>query len=88
MRLPDDRRGLAFGILDIMILGLGTFGLVYALLYLPMSELFSVGAGRVSGDAATGLGYARQAFRYLPFFALVIAVFALTARAVAERRGV
>jgi len=87
-RLLDDNRALAFGIIDIMLLGLGTFALLYGLLYLPAEQLFSLGAGRVSGDAATGLGYARSAWLFLPFFALVAAVFALVARAVAERRGI
>lgn len=86
MSLAADDRALAFGILDIMVIGLGTFGLVYALLYLPMSNLLAMGSG-LTGDAATGLGYARQAWRYLPFFALLAAVFALVARGVAERRG-
>lgn len=85
MSLRTDTRGLAFGIFDIMILGLGTFGLVYGLLYLPISQLFGMTAG-LTGDAATGAGYARDAFRFLPFFAAAAAVFALIARAVAERR--
>jgi hypothetical protein len=85
MRLQEDRRGLAFGIFDIMILGLGTFALVFGLLYIPMSELFGM-TGGLSGDAATGASYAQDAFVYLPFFAMVAAVFALIARSVAERR--
>jgi len=88
MTLRDDERGLAFGIIDIMFLGLGTFALIYGVLYLPATRLFTLGSGRVTGDAATGLAYAQQAWLFLPFFALVIAVFALTARAVAERRGI
>jgi hypothetical protein len=85
MSIVDDRRGLAFGIFDIMFLGLGTFALVFGLLYLPISELFGM-TGGLTGDAATGASYAEDAFLYLPFFALVAAVFALIARAVAERR--
>lgn len=85
MSLGGDRRGLAFGIFDIMILGLGTFALVYALLYLPISQLFGMTSG-LSGDAATGASYAQDAFVFLPFFAVAAAVFALIARAVAERR--
>lgn len=85
MSLRRDGRGLAFGIFDIMILGLGTFALVYALLFVPISQLFGM-TGGLSGDAATGAGYAQDAFRFLPFFAAAIAVFALIARAVAERR--
>lgn len=85
MTLREDRRGLAFGIFDIMILGLGTFALVYGLLYLPLSQLFGM-TGGLSGDAATGAGYAQDAFVFLPFFAMAAASFALIARAVAERR--
>ena len=85
MSLRTDTRGLAFGIFDIMILGLGTFGLVYALLFVPISSLFGMTSG-LTGEAATGAGYAQDAFRFLPFFAGVAAVFALIARAVAERR--
>lgn len=87
MSLRDDRRGsLAFPIYDIMIVGLGTFALLYGLTFTAGQQLFTLGAGQVTGDAATGLGYARQAFRYLPFFAMTIAAFALMARAVARRR--
>jgi len=82
-----DNRGLAFGIFEIMFLGLGTFALVYILLFIPITELFSMTSG-LTGDAATGAGYAETAFRYLPFFALSIAAFALVARAVRERRAV
>jgi len=83
----DRDRGLAFSVFDIMILGLGTFGLLYGLLYLPAQELFAQSAGQLSGDAATGHGYAESAVLYMPFFALAIATFALVARAVRERRG-
>lgn len=87
MTLRDDDRALAFGIFDVMILGLGTFGLVFAVLYVPISELFALSnSAGLTGDAAAGAGYTQSAFRYLPFFAIAIAVFALIARAVAERR--
>jgi len=82
-----DDRAVAFKIFDVMILGLGTFALVYAAGYGAGAELFgaSTTAG-LTGEAATGAGYAEQAFRYLPFFAIAAAAFALVAGAVAERR--
>jgi|APHM01.1.fsa_nt_gi hypothetical protein len=80
-------RGLAFSIFDIMVLGLGTFGLVYGLVYLPATELLALSAGDLSGRAAEGAGYAEIAVLYSPFFALGIAAFAIVARAVRERRG-
>jgi hypothetical protein len=86
---PDERRdrGLAFSIFDIMFLGLGLFALVYALLYGAVTEFFAFGATKLTGEAATGAGYAETAFAFGPFFALAVAAFAIVARAVRERRG-
>jgi len=86
-----DDRAVAFKIFDVMILGLGTFALVYAASYGAVTELFNASAAGLADEgstsaAATGAGYAAQAFRYLPFFALAAAAFALVAGAVAERR--
>jgi hypothetical protein len=80
-------RALAFSIFDIMFLGLGLFALIYGLLYAPVFDLFGVASQNLSGEAATGAGYAESAFSFAPFFALGIAAFALVARAVRERRG-
>jgi hypothetical protein len=78
-------RGLAFSIVDIMFLGLGTFALLYAVFF-PIVGAFELGSG-LSGEAATGAGYVETTFRVIPFFALAVAAFALVARAVRERRG-
>lgn len=83
---PRDR-GLAFSIFDIMFLGLGLFALVWGLLSAPVGEFFALAATNLSGEAATGAGYAQAAFQWSPFFALAIAAFAIVARAVRERRG-
>lgn len=88
MTHPERRdRGLAFSIFDIMFLGLGLFALVYGLLYAPVSEFYTIAGQNLSGEAATGAGYAETAFGVAPFFALAIAAFALVARAVRERNG-
>jgi hypothetical protein len=70
-----------------MFLGLGLFALVYGLLYPVVTDLFAIATVNLSGEAATGAGYAETAFSVAPFFALAIAAFALVARAVRERRG-
>lgn len=83
-----DNRGLAFRLVDVMILGLGVFALVYGASFGAIESLFGAGTAQgLTGEAATGAGYAESAFRYLPFFALAFAALALVAGAVAERRA-
>lgn len=80
-------RGLAFGIFSILLLGLGTFALVYIMVDPAASELMSFANNRLTGEASTGAGYAATAWEFLPFFAAALAGFALIARAVFEREG-
>jgi len=80
-------RGLAYGIFSILLLGLGTFALMYILVEPAVTQLNSVGAGQLSGEAARGQAYAETAWTYLPFFAAAITAFALVARGVFEREG-
>jgi len=80
-------RGLAFGLFSILLLGLGTFALVYIMVDPAADQLITIANARLSGEAATGAGYASTTWEYLPFFAAALAAFALVARAVFEREG-
>jgi hypothetical protein len=83
----DAERGLSFGIFEILIIGLGTFALLYAMVDPVFLELIATGAAQTSDStAATGRGYIQTAWTYLPLFALIAAAFAFLARAVTEQR--
>jgi len=83
----DADRGLAFGIVEILIIGLGTFALMYVVLDPIFTDLVGQGAAITSDQtAAEGRGYIMQAWTYLPLFALIAAAFAFLARAVVEQR--
>jgi len=83
----DADRGLAFGIVQILIIGLGTFALMYVVLDPIFTDLVGQGAAITSDQtAAEGRGYIMQAWTYLPLFALIAAAFAFLARAVVEQR--
>lgn len=81
------RSSLAFGWFDIMILGLGLFGLIYLLLdQLVPDMLATADSNIVTPDAVEGLQLVTDAWNYAPLFALLLAGFALIARATFESR--
>lgn len=81
------RSGLAFGWFDIMVLGLGLFGLIYLLLDQLVPEMLSTAdTNIVHPDAVEGLQLVTDAWTYAPLFALLLAGFALIARATFESR--
>ena len=82
-----DNRALAFGWFDIMILGLGLFALIYALLNQPVSMMLEMGSSHATTDeAVTGINHTQDAWAYAPAGAMLLAAFALITRAVVEGR--
>jgi len=87
VNLRNDDRALSFGIVEILIIGLGTFALMYVVLDPIFMDLIGQGASVTSDQtAAEGRGYIVDAWTYLPLFALIAAAFAFLARAVVEQR--
>lgn len=84
-----DQRALAYGWLDIMVLGLGLFGLIYLLLDPLVGHMVDTSTSNIqTPDAVEGLALFEAAWYWAPVLILMCAGFALLARAVFESRMV
>jgi predicted DNA repair protein MutK len=82
-------RAVAYPILVFFAIALVVFSLVWGLLDSPVQLLFNVGVNQTEANssARTGLTYARQGWRFMPFFATLISAIGLVATALYLRRG-